>query len=76
MKNPGTKPVRARTAPSDDDRVKQAVTLILKKLKRGHKVVLPGLGSLIPGAPPSFKSLGQRKAVHVPSSGKAGDENP
>lgn len=76
MKNPGTKPVRTRPAASDDDRVKQAVTLILKKLKRGQKVVLPGLGSLIPGAPPSFKSLGRRKAAHAPANGKAGDENP
>ncbi len=76
MKNPGTKPVRTRAAASDEDRVKQAVTLILKKLKRGQKVVLPGLGSLIPGAPPSFRLSGQRKAAHVPANGKAGDENP
>jgi len=41
MKNPGTKPVRTRAAASDEDRVKQAVTLILKKLKRGQKWSCP-----------------------------------
>ncbi|HPT27288.1 MAG TPA: hypothetical protein PLZ95_12770 [Bryobacteraceae bacterium] len=74
MKNPGTKPARARSRAPEDERVRQAVDVILKKLKRGQKVVLPGLGSLLPGAPPSFRSTGQRKAAQSPDMGKAGDE--
>jgi hypothetical protein len=75
MKNPGSTPARARPRAPEDDRVKQAVDVILRKLKRGQEVVLPGLGSLLPGAPPSFKSTVQRKAANTSDAGKAGDEN-
>lgn len=45
----------------DDTRVEDAVNAILRRLKRGYPVRLPGLGSLLPGAPPSFRSIREKK---------------
>ena len=63
------KRIPRRAAPADDN-VASAVDLILRKLKKGQRVVLPGLGSLIPGTPPSFKSSGQRKPAKPSESGQ------
>ena len=41
----------------DHSKVEDAVNTILKKLKRGRPVRLPGIGSLLPGAPPRFQPL-------------------
>jgi len=74
MRNPRGTPARTRPRAQDGQRVKEAVDVILKKLKRGEKVLLPGLGSLLPGAPPSFRPSVQRRSAQTPGAGKAGDE--
>lgn len=75
MKNPGSTTARTRPRAQDDKRVKQAVDVILRKLKKGEKVVLPGLGSLLPGAPPSFRSTVKRGSAQAPGAGKASNED-
>lgn len=47
----------------DSTRVEDAVDTILKKLRRGRPVRLPGIGSLLPGAPPRFQPLARDSAA-------------
>lgn len=60
----------------DDTRVEQAVTAILKKLKRGLPVRLPGVGSLLPGAPPTFRSLSSGNTASSHTSPKKNNAKP
>lgn len=60
MQHP-TRPYDEEQRHRDNTRVEEAVNAILKKLKRGRPVRLPGIGSLLPGAPPRFQSLADDK---------------
>jgi len=55
-----------KTAAGEAGRVESAVTAILRKLKRGERVKLPGLGSFVPGAPPRFEFEKKRDAQPGP----------
>lgn len=58
---------------SESTRVEDAVKTILRKLKRGQPVRLPGIGSLLPGAPPQFRSIDHDKPA--PSARKDKSRN-
>lgn len=65
-KNPNADPSR-----SDAQEVEKAVDAILRKLQRGRTVRLPGIGSLMPGAPPRFQPLAAAKTAAQKESGDA-----
>lgn len=72
------KTVRPRSGPRQDpvldpkaaDEISRAVTSILKRLRAGHTVKLPGLGHLIPGKTtrliPKGGSAGARAKTQPP----------
>lgn len=62
MKHPARARSKPRRAPVLDpqtaDELSRAVTSIVKRLRAGHPVKLPGIGNLLPGKTPRFVKEG------------------
>jgi len=60
--SPNSKPSKRPIRPLDPksaDELRQTVTQILKKLRAGHSVRIPGLGNLVPGKKTRFVGPGE-----------------